>query len=540
MLTERQKIEINRSQVEKFVEFLTGRADAPIHWQWYDDQKKGRVFPGHTYATIAEIWDELVRLNKSGAGIFVTINQTNGIKRKNENIESIRCVFADMDGAPLDVLKHSPIKFHLLVESSPGRYHAYLRIKDLLITDANREEMSDLLEVVQKGMAEKFGSDPSVSDLSRVMRCPGFFHQKEEPFLSRIIATNPCPPIDISEVVEKFKIDLRKPVDMANIYDSDDKIKEGEGRREHLFKYACGAVSRGLTDQEVEILTGYRNLEICDEPLTEDELQEIMKYANKYEAEYGLSGKEFKPKLFADSILTKWKIFNLSGQHYRYEDKDGYYKPWDDVKIKKTILDWSNGNATVSQLENLVRRLEIETSADIAEVNPVGLLNTLSGVISPETGEIVPHTPDMKFTIQLPVRCVAPPTENPRTPNCPLFHKFLKDALPDPAQRKTAWEILGYCLTTDCRLEIAIILFGGGSNGKTVFLNILRAMLQGLVSELRLSDLSHSYRPAMLLNKLVNISAEGEAVDLIDDAVVKSLISGEPMTVEQKSAKTLW
>ena len=117
----------------------------------------------------------------------------------------------------MDVLKHSPIKFHLLVESSPGRYHAYLRIKDLLITDDNREEMSDLLEAVQKGMAEKFGSDPSVADLSRVMRCPGFFHQKEEPFLSRIIATNPCPPIDISEVVEKFRIDLRKPVDMPKI-----------------------------------------------------------------------------------------------------------------------------------------------------------------------------------------------------------------------------------------------------------------------------------------------------------------------------------
>ena len=83
MLTERQKIEINRTQVEQFIKFLTGRADAPIHWQWYDDQKKGRVFPGHSYATIAEKWDELVSLNKSGAGIFVTINQTNGIKRKN-------------------------------------------------------------------------------------------------------------------------------------------------------------------------------------------------------------------------------------------------------------------------------------------------------------------------------------------------------------------------------------------------------------------------------------------------------------------------
>ena len=312
------------------------------------------------------------------------------------------------------------------------------------------------------------------------------------------------------------------------------KLRDGEGRHQHLYKYACGVASRGLTDHEVEILTAYKHLEICDEPLSESELQDILKYANKYDAEYGISGKEFKPKLYTDAILSKWKMFNLGGQHYRYEEEEGYYKPWDGVRIKKLVLDWSNGNASVSQMENLVKRLEIETAADPEEVNPVGWLNTLSGIINPETGEIVPHTPDMMFTIQIPVRCVAPPGENPRRPNCPKFHKFLEDTLTDPAQREVAWQILGYCLTTDCRLEIAIILFGGGSNGKTVFLNILRAMLRGLVSELRLSDLSHSYRPAMLLNKLVNISGEGEAVDLIDDAVVKSIISGEPLAVEQK------
>jgi putative DNA primase/helicase len=536
MTIERRTTTIDRSQIEQFIKFLTGDIDSPIHWQWYDDQKKGRVYPGHCYGTIAEKWDDLVSLNEQGAGIFVTINDTDGAGRKNEDIQSIRCVFADMDGPPLDVLKDSPIKFHLLVQSSPDRYHAYLRIKDLPVTDDNREEMSDLLEAVQKGMAEKFGSDTSVSNLNQVMRCPGFFHQKKEPFLSKIIAANPSPPLNVSEVIEKFHIDLTKPVDKPDDpYNPDDKLKEGQGRRQHLFKYACGAVSRGLTDHEVEILTAYRNLEICDEPLMEDELQEVMKYANKYEAEYGLSGKEFKPKLFADGILKRWKVFNLGGQHYRYEDKDGYYQPWDDVRIKKTVLDWSNGNATVSQMENLVKRLEIETAADPEEVNPVGWLNTLSGIMNPETGEIVPHTPDLKFTIQLPVGCEnLPAGDNPRPPQCNLFNRFLEDVLPDPAQRDAAWEILGYCLTTDCRLEIAIILYGGGSNGKTVFLNILRAMLRGLVSELRLSDLSHSYRPAMLLNKLVNISGEGEAVDLIDDAVVKSLISGEPMAVEQK------
>ena len=293
MTIERQETAIDRSQVEQFIKFLTGRVDAPVHWQWFDDQKRGRVIPGHSYGTIGEKWDELVSLNERNAGIFSPINETDDAGRKNENIRSIRCVFADFDGPPLDALKDSPIKFHLLVESSPNRYHAYLRIKDLPVTSANREEMADLLAAVQKRLAEKFESDPSVTALGQVMRCPGFFHHKKEPFLSRIIAANPSPPLNLSEVIEKFHIDLTKRVDKPKGYDSDDKMKEGQGRRQHLFKYACGAVSRGLSDHEVEILTAYRNLEICDEPLSEKELQEILDYANKYDAEYGLSGKEF-------------------------------------------------------------------------------------------------------------------------------------------------------------------------------------------------------------------------------------------------------
>jgi putative DNA primase/helicase len=292
-------------------------------------------------------------------------------------------------------------------------------------------------------------------------------------------------------------------------------------------------VGQGLSDHEVEILTQYKNLEICDQPLTDDEMLEIMKYANRYEAEYGLSGKDFKPKLFTDAILKKWKIISLYGKHYRYEA--GVYNSWDDIQIKKVVLDWSNGNASVSQMDNLVKRLAVETFVMPEEVNPIGLLNTMSGIINPESGEIFPHTPDDKFTIQLPLKCDTPPTgQNPRPPHCPLFNKFLEKVLPDPVQREAAWQILGYCLTTDCRHEKGFILYGGGSNGKTVFLNILRAMLGDLVSELRLSDLSHPFRPSMLLNKTVNISAEGEAVDLIDDAIVKSVISGEPLAVEQK------
>jgi hypothetical protein len=210
-MMEKQEIEIDKAQAQQFIKFLTGNDQNPVHWQWFDDQKKGRVIPDNAFGTLSEMWDNLGELNERGAGIFVTVNQTDGISRKANNIESIRCVFIDLDGAALDPLKDAQIKFNLLVETSPGRYHAYFRIKDLPVSDANREEIFDLFASVQKALAGRFAGDPSVTDISRVMRCPGFIHQKKDPFLSRIIAANPASPVDISEIIEKFKIDTVDP-----------------------------------------------------------------------------------------------------------------------------------------------------------------------------------------------------------------------------------------------------------------------------------------------------------------------------------------
>jgi hypothetical protein len=45
----------------------------------------------------------------------------------------------------------------------------------------------DRFKPFQRELAHVFGGDPSVCNLSRVMRVPGFLHQKGEPFLSRVL-----------------------------------------------------------------------------------------------------------------------------------------------------------------------------------------------------------------------------------------------------------------------------------------------------------------------------------------------------------------
>ena len=75
--------------------------------------------------TFDEFVDLFIRLQEQGAGIFVTINQTDGKGRKTENIVGVRAIFVDLDGSPLEPIFSAPLSPHIIIESSPGRYHAY-------------------------------------------------------------------------------------------------------------------------------------------------------------------------------------------------------------------------------------------------------------------------------------------------------------------------------------------------------------------------------------------------------------------------------
>src|SRR5512144_2779908 len=51
-------------------------------------------------------------------------------------------------------------------------------------------------------LAKRYNGDPKVIDLPRVMRVPGFFHRKGEPFLTHIVEANEAlPPYTADDIV---------------------------------------------------------------------------------------------------------------------------------------------------------------------------------------------------------------------------------------------------------------------------------------------------------------------------------------------------
>ncbi len=119
------------------------------------------------------------------------------------------------------------------------------------------------------------------------------------------------------------------------------------------------------------------------------------------------------------------------------------------------------------------------------------------------------------------------------TAEAPMFHKYLDEVLPDKNAQSVLAEYIGSIFIksgSGIKLEKALILVGGGSNGKSVFFEIISALLGAQnISYYSLSSLTDNtgYSRAQIENKLLNFASEIDKK--MDVSKFKQLVSNEPI-----------
>lgn len=126
---------------------------------------------------------EARRWNEQGFGIFMTVNQFNGPRRK-ENLVRINAWAIDNDAGTKreqhDLLQRSPLVPSMIVETKRG-YQSYW-----IARDAKPEHWN---AIVLERLVPHFGADKNARDLCRILRVPGFLHLKDpgDPFKVRVV-----------------------------------------------------------------------------------------------------------------------------------------------------------------------------------------------------------------------------------------------------------------------------------------------------------------------------------------------------------------
>ena len=153
--------------IRAFLLALTGSADGPAHWQIFDDTPARDQSLARCWHGSIDI-QRLTEAQLAGCGVFVAVNETDGLRRLASSIVRIRSCFCDVDGLPITPVL--PPSFWTITARGPNPFW--------LATGPVNE-----FSYVQARLARYYGTDKAVKDPSRVMRVPGTWHLKAEPRL---------------------------------------------------------------------------------------------------------------------------------------------------------------------------------------------------------------------------------------------------------------------------------------------------------------------------------------------------------------------
>lgn len=128
------------------------------------------------------------------------------------------------------------------------------------------------------------------------------------------------------------------------------------------------------------------------------------------------------------------------------------------------------------------------------------------------------------------------PFEYDPNAKAPMFGKYLNRVLPDIESQKVLAEFIGYLFIRNgskrAKLEKVLVLYGSGANGKSVFYEIIKAMLgRENVSSYSIEELTDKsgYYRAEITNKILNYSSENSTKLGTDK--FKGMASGEEISV---------
>lgn len=323
---------------------------------------------------------------------------------------------------------------------------------------------------------------------------------------------------DLQEV-PKWLIPVSTSVDFFN-------IEEGDGRNNTLFSYILTLTAAGFTKEEsrecIEIINKY----ILKEPLSENELEVILR-DDAFPAETFFDGKKFLHNNFAEFLKNQDHIKRIFGQLHVY--REGVYVAGS-REIQRSMIRYVP-NMKNTQREEVLKYLELICEAGRVEdtSNYIAFQNGLYDVV---TGTLRDFDPSITITNKIPWN-YEPGSYSE------LADKTLdKMACHKKEIRMLLEECIGYCFFRKNELSKAFILTGEGSNGKSVFLDMVKNVLgDNNFSALDLNELDEKFSVATMAGKLANIGDDISDEFLQGRAIAnfKKLVSGNQVKAEIKN-----
>lgn len=298
----------------------------------------------------------------------------------------------------------------------------------------------------------------------------------------------------------------------------------GDGRNQALFNYILTLTSNDFTVEETRECIRILNKFVLKEPLSDDELEVILR-DEAFQKPVFYNGSTFLFDRFANYLKNNAYVIKINGQLHIYQDGiyiNGY-KPIETAMIQQIP------NLKKTQRREVLDYMElIVEEKNQADARYIAFRN---GVLDIVTGELQPFSTELIITNKIPW------DYNPNAYNALADDTLNKLACCDPVIRALLEECIGCCFYRRNELGKAFILTGDKSNGKSTFLDVVKAILgEQNISALDLKELGDRFSTSMMFGKLANIGD-----DIGDDflqgaqvATFKKVVTGNRIKAERK------
>jgi hypothetical protein len=223
-----------------------------------DDKKRAESRVSHYLTRDDALFREL---NQDGYGVYWSVNEFNAT-RAVEHCTKLRYVYGDLDVAKaqggasrgqkealksrlLEALYNKCVPT-MIIDTSNGLQPLWM-ISDSEPTEANKTLYKKVIKGIIKWSLDYGALGDSVHDVSRILRLPGYYHQKEEPYLCELIhKADVC--YSLQELADLFAIDETpeiKPLVNSNANPVFQAIEELDFKE--LITKAFASVGRPVT-----------------------------------------------------------------------------------------------------------------------------------------------------------------------------------------------------------------------------------------------------------------------------------------------------
>ncbi|MBI4856729.1 MAG: hypothetical protein HY818_08315 [Acetobacterium woodii] len=175
--------------------FLAAFHPGPYYLRTFSDTGKGagrnyQVSAVELAATDFQAGLHLVN-QRDCQGVFFVVNPGG---HRDDAITRVAAHFVEADDLPLEEqyanLQTFPLEPSIIVQTRKS-LHGYWLLQPPESAVADQSQSLSSFSSIQKALAAVFKGDPVISNRSRVMRLPGFFHNKKEPVLVTCLKFDP-------------------------------------------------------------------------------------------------------------------------------------------------------------------------------------------------------------------------------------------------------------------------------------------------------------------------------------------------------------